>query len=214
MMIFAQNDFVEHISRLITTKSDRRRPSRRFVTGLNYGRHAGPHAWNTRRAAVVVLLYRRNGQWYLPLTLRPPDLAQHAGQISLPGGSIESGESVEHAAWRELEEELRIPATRVQKIGRLSEVYVFVSNFLISPCVAVIQQPFAMQPNPEEVVEVLEIPLTHLVGPSHIVRHQIRRGGVSFSVEAIRFEQHIIWGATATILGELIELVELGSLDT
>ena len=80
----------------------------RYQPQASYGRHFGPAPASARPAAVLVLLYPDAGAWHLPLTLRPMYLADHAGQISLPGGAVEPGESSELAAVRELDEELGV----------------------------------------------------------------------------------------------------------
>ena len=102
---------------------------------LSYGRHAGPAPSTARHAAVMLLLFRRDGRWHLPLTERPSSLLRHGGQISLPGGTIEPGETSEQAAVRELREELGIDAP-VDMLGRLADCYVFASNFVVTPWLA------------------------------------------------------------------------------
>ena len=91
---------------------------------------------NARPAAVVALLYRKKGVWHVPLTLRPDDISQHAGQICFPGGRVEENETLEEAALRELREELG-PISRVRVIGTLTPFYVFVSRHLVTPHVAI-----------------------------------------------------------------------------
>ena len=102
---------------------------------LSYGRHAGPAPHTARHAAVVLLLFRRDGRWHLPLTERPDTLAHHAGQISLPGGAVDAGESSTEAALRELDEELGFNAP-VEVLGQLADCYVFASDFLVTPWVS------------------------------------------------------------------------------
>ncbi len=84
----------------------------RFAPPLSYGRHFGPPAHDARPAAVMVFLYPRDGQWHLPLTVRPDTMLSHAGQISFPGGMVEAGEATRAAALRELEEELGVPSAK------------------------------------------------------------------------------------------------------
>ncbi|MCH2129679.1 MAG: CoA pyrophosphatase [Pirellulaceae bacterium] len=182
-------------------------PSQRFSTELSYGRHTGPPAHDSRRAAVITLLYWQHDEWFIPLTLRPTHLQDHGGQVSLPGGALESEETRQEAACRELQEELGIGANSIQLLGWLPSVYVFASNFLVSPLVATCNERPAIQANPAEVAQVLELPLTHLANPSKYEIRQIRRSGIRFRARGICFGEQFIWGATATILGSLLERI-------
>ena len=180
----------------------------RYQPGLSYGRHFGPAPASARAAAVLVLLYPAAEKWWLPLTVRPDHLTDHAGQISLPGGRIEPSESPERAALRELEEELGVGATNIEMLGELSPIYLYRSNFAIQPCVAVSRSLPAWRPNASEVAELLEIPVDALRSPSATRVEQRSQSGISFSAPAMIWAEHAIWGATAMILAELIALVE------
>ena len=152
---------------------------------------------------MLVLLYQDAGAWHLPLTLRPGYLADHAGQISLPGGAIEPGESSERAAVRELNEELGVDARSIEPLGELSPIYLFRSNYSITPWLAVTQSRPNWQPNPAEVAELVELPLAALLDPRTTTVEVWRDQGVDFQVPAICYQGHVIWGATAMILAEL-----------
>ncbi|MGC3968583.1 MAG: CoA pyrophosphatase [Pirellulales bacterium] len=104
--------------------------------GAAYGRHFGVPTFDVRPAAVLVLLYRRGGAWRVVLTERHADLATHAGQISLPGGLIEAGETVRQAAERELWEETGVAAEGLTPLGALSPINLFSTHFFVQPCVA------------------------------------------------------------------------------
>ncbi len=123
-------------------------PAQRQLTSeLAYGRHFGPPAWNARQAAVLVLLYPHAQAWRVPLTQRPEHMIDHAGQISLPGGTNECDESPEQCAVREYTEELGTRRAQVvQLVGRLSPLYVFASNFWVIPCVAVTERASGVSP--------------------------------------------------------------------
>ena len=97
------------------------------------GKHFETPPADVRQAAVMILLYRHQGEWHIPLTVRAAHLKDHAGQISLPGGRIEPDESPEQAAVREIHEELSISDRNLQLIGRLSSIYLYVSHFFVTP---------------------------------------------------------------------------------
>jgi len=184
----------------------------RFAPSLCFGRHFGSPPHDARQAAVIMALYQKDNEWYLPLTLRPANMKDHAGQICLPGGAIDAHESPELAAARELREELGIPETQVQMLGRLTSLYLFVSNFWVTPLVAVLDRQPQMKPNPAEVEQIIEAPLVQLLDPTHHGEHerkvthqdQVRWNYVAPHIDV---DGQRVWGATAVILGELIELV-------
>jgi len=195
------------VMRLATDLPPRESRSR-FAPALSYGRHFGPAPANARDAAVIILLYRAEGEWRLPLTLRPETMLAHAGQISLPGGEVEPGESSQVAALRELEEELGVPRDGVTLLGSMSPLYVFVSNFLVTPWLAIAPGDVQFLPNPGEVAEVLEASLTDLTNPANHGVSQYRRGHLEFSAPHFSWHDHRIWGATGMILGELTALLD------
>lgn len=189
-------------------------PSRRtpaecpsFCPELTYGRHRGPATPDFRPAAVVVLLYPHDGEWHLPLTLRPKHLNDHAGQISLPGGAKEPGETDEQCALREMDEELGVASAGIHVVGRLSELFVYASNFLVQPFVAVTAGTPEFLPNPIEVDELLEMPIVHLFDAANYGSHTITRRAIAFKAPSILYRNHHIWGATAMILSELTSVL-------
>jgi 8-oxo-dGTP pyrophosphatase MutT (NUDIX family) len=163
---------------------------------------------NARPAAVLLLLYPREGRWHLPLTLRPEHLPAHAGQVSLPGGAIGPGETSRGAATREFHEELGGLGEPIRLLGPLSPIYVPASNFRIEPWVGVAQRRPVMTPNPQEVAELLEIPLSHLLDPASLGRHVREYDGARYEAPHFLWPPHRIWGATCRILGELVMIVE------
>jgi 8-oxo-dGTP pyrophosphatase MutT (NUDIX family) len=175
---------------------------------LSYGRHAGPAPHTARRAAVVLLLLKRNGKWHLPLTERPLTLAHHAGQISLPGGSIDTGESSLDAALRELNEELGFEAPH-QVLGQLADCYVFASDFLVTPWVIASFEPVAdWRPHTREVQSVIEMPLDILLDEKATGRLTIERGPLVFHAPCIHIGPARVWGATCIILNELTAVLQ------
>ena len=178
----------------------------RMSPELSYGRHAGPAPHTARPAAVMLLLFRRAGRWHLPLTERPATLARHAGQVSLPGGSLEPGESACQAALRELSEELGIDGG-VQILGRLADCYVFASDFLVTPWVAAANFEPHWKPHASEVQGVVELPLEALLDERNIGQITIERGPLLFHAPCLHVKNSCIWGATSVILAELADVL-------
>jgi len=177
-----------------------------FAPELSYGRQYGPADADAKPASVTILLYPHQGQWQLPLTLRPEHLPDHAGQVSFPGGAVDAGESSKTAALRELREELGVQAG-VRILGALTTAYVFASNFVVTPWVAHTYARPAMEPCPAEVAELIEAPLADLVDPAHHGRHQVSRNGLEFIAPHFQCGAHRVWGVTAIMLGELIAVL-------
>lgn len=220
MNIFASNPDEKGLGDRLANRLASERPLPRSAarTSLAYGRHRGPAPLGTRLAAVVIALYRNlQGEWTIPLTLRPRSLQHHGGQISLPGGRIERGEDVYAAALREFREELGVQPSVLFRIGELSSQYVFASANLVRPVVAIVQPPSGpWRPDPREVEQVIELPLSVLMENSHhVVRTReivIRNAGQSVGMLAMEtpgfhFENHHIWGATALILDQLAQIL-------
>ncbi len=185
----------------------------KFAPALCYGRHFGYAPCDVRPAAVIMALYQKQGDWFLPLTRRPTNMKDHAGQICLPGGGVEKGESPADASLRELEEELGIPATDVELLGNMPGLNLYVSNFWVTPFVAVLPAEPKFVANPDEVADVIESPLAALIDPANHRLKQRRVGGSgepgwSYRVPYIAVGDKRIWGATAVILGGLIEIVD------
>ncbi|KAA5540503.1 CoA pyrophosphatase [Roseiconus nitratireducens] len=203
------------------------RPHSRFGPRLAYGRHRGPARIHSRAAAVVAMLYPHGdrGELCLTLTRRPTTLSHHGGQICLPGGKIEDGESADQAALREFREELGVDPGGVETIGRLSPIYVFASDNRVETIVLLSQGPWnRWDPDPVEVDEVIEIPLTELVQPERwrvCCKKRSRTGkrasgdGVfhfefgyqSLEVADLEGRRHEIWGATAILIDELARVL-------
>jgi 8-oxo-dGTP pyrophosphatase MutT (NUDIX family) len=173
---------------------------------LSYGRHAGPPPPSASFAAVMLLLFPHDGCWHIPLTQRPAAMLRHGGQISLPGGRIEPGETTAEAARRELREELGV-ADPVEIIGRLPDRYVYASDYIVKPHVAFIDHRPDWSPDAHEVERVVEMPLAHLLNPASIGRMTIHRGPLTFHAPCFVFDGDRIWGVTAVVLGDLIHVI-------
>ena len=163
---------------------------------------------DARPAAVLILLYWNQSQWWLPLTLRRRDLPDHGGQISLPGGALEPGETSCQAAVREFCEELGVENFQPRILGQLSTIYIERSGFRVDPWVAVTNSRPSMCPSSSEVEELLEVPLAHLLDPAHFGSHRREYRGQPYEAPHFSFGPHRIWGATCLILGEFVTLIE------
>jgi 8-oxo-dGTP pyrophosphatase MutT (NUDIX family) len=174
---------------------------------LAYGRHHGPIPDDARQAAVLLALHRTPGGWSIPAILRPDTMKTHAGQVSLPGGLIETGETVAQTALREFEEELGSASAALRIIGQLTPVYVFVSGFEITPLVAVCPGSLVFEPNPHEVAAVVGLPMAELNDPACRGQHVIERRGLRFTVPHFAIAGQQVWGATSLILAEFVALL-------
>ncbi len=182
--------------------------ARRFSPSLSYGRHFGPPMHDARYAAVMILLEPSDSGWTIPLTVRPNHLPDHPGQVCLPGGRLEAGESAAQAAEREFCEELGFTRFPSQTIGSLQSIYVYNSNFYLTPCVAIASQPQTYSPNPEEVEQVVHMPLAHLMDLDHHIVKAHRRGRVGWTALGIEVGGVHVWGATAIVLGDLAAVLQ------
>jgi 8-oxo-dGTP pyrophosphatase MutT (NUDIX family) len=163
-----------------------------------------------RHAACLLLLFPRHGRTHLVLTLRADTLGRHGGQVSLPGGAIEPGESYEQAALREAQEEIGLDPSVVQTLGALTPLDIPVSGFRLHPIVAATADRPALHASEGEVARILEIPLEELVDPARLVWRTSKRDDREVAVPAFVVDDADIWGATAMVLAEFLALVGEG----
>ena len=180
---------------------------RLFAPDLAYGRHAGPPALGARQAAVLVLVYPHAGDWFVPTIVRTQAMKEHAGQIALPGGSVDAGESPAQTALREFEEELGASRAEIDVLGALTPINVFNSNFYVRPFLGICAARPDFRPSAAEVAELIEIPLKALLSPENHSSHKILRRGVTFRAPHIQIGPHRVWGATCMILAEVMALM-------
>jgi 8-oxo-dGTP pyrophosphatase MutT (NUDIX family) len=134
------------------------------------------------------------------LTQRSADLADHAGQISFPGGRVEThDESHAAAALREAAEEIGLPPERVDVLGQLAD-YETVTGYRVAPIVGWIEPPLSLTPDPLEVSAIFEVPLAFLLDPENQKRHFRMIGTLRRDYWAIPYGDRYIWGATAAML--------------
>ncbi len=161
-----------------------------------------------REGSVLLLLYPINGITHTVLTVRSASLRTHAGQISLPGGRIDCGETATEAALREAWEELHIKREELEVIGPLSGLYIPPSNFCLQPIVAYANHRPHFQPQEAEVADLLEIPIDFFAGPSNRRVEYWKFGQEKRRIPFFLYQQHKIWGATGMIMSEMVALWE------
>lgn len=150
------------------------------------------------------------GDPHLVLTRRRADLRRHAGEISFPGGRQDPDDPrLQDTALREAEEEIGLDRSQVQLMGELTPVSTFATNYLIHPFVATIPAGQVWRLSPLEVDGVIELPISSLRRGR--TRTTLQRRGFSFETDAYVVDDHLIWGATARILQELLERVQQGA---
>jgi 8-oxo-dGTP pyrophosphatase MutT (NUDIX family) len=160
-----------------------------------------------KEAGVLILLYRHDNQLYLPLTRRTDILENHKGQISLPGGAREGGETLQATALREACEELQACLGEQDVIGTLTPLYIPPSQFLMSPFVAYTPRRPRFVRDPVEVAEIIETPLDLLLDPATIVWEDWVIRDVPAKVPFFHVNGHKVWGATAMVLSEFVTLL-------
>ncbi len=207
----SQMDLAALLRRHLSSDVDReqRHASRmRFSPSLSYGRHFGPAAPTAKQAAVMVMLESNESGWTIPLTERPAHLPDHPGQISLPGGRLEPGESHLEAACREFAEELGTATFPGELVGELQSIYVYNSDYFVRPFVAISPGRIDYVPCQREVERVIHLPVQLLMDDSTLRPQEFRRGKASWLSNTIHYDNALIWGATAIILGEFARIMQ------
>jgi 8-oxo-dGTP pyrophosphatase MutT (NUDIX family) len=164
-------------------------------------------------ASVLILIYQRNGQYHIPLIQRTShnEADQHRGQIALPGGKFEDNDvNYMQTALRESNEEIGIDLNKVTIAGNLTPLYVGVSNFLIHPYVGTFEGDPQFLKQENEVEEIIHSPINHFFDDSKksITDMRVRKNIILPSVPYFDIKEKVVWGATAMILSEFIDLLE------
>jgi 8-oxo-dGTP pyrophosphatase MutT (NUDIX family) len=157
-------------------------------------------------AAVLVPLYVSDGGLHAVFTRRRDDMRRHPGEISFPGGRQDDDETdLRLTALREAEEEIGLPGRAVEIVGALQPTPTIATNYAVYPFVGLIEPGHAWRPSAYEVAEVLELPLRAL--RDGYERRRLLRRGVPFRTDVYCVDDNLIWGATARIVGDLLERV-------
>lgn len=159
------------------------------------------------QAAVLIPLFRKEGEYHVLLTRRTEKVGTHKGQISFPGGRRDEGEPLLTTALREAHEEIGIQEQDVRILGELDDMCTLTSDFCIAPFVGLIPYPYSFNVNDQEIAEIIEVPLSAFLDGTTF-REELRvRNGQPLHVCFYEHGEHIIWGATARILKQLMDLI-------
>jgi 8-oxo-dGTP pyrophosphatase MutT (NUDIX family) len=172
---------------------------------------SGLDANSLRPAAALLLIYPHDDAWHVPLTVRGSSLRHHTGQVSLPGGRLDVGETVEEAALREAHEEVGVVPTEVEVLGRLTSLPVYVSGHLLHPVVGFSQKRPKFTLASHEVERLIEVPITLLREPERVLWEERTRILPPRGVMNVPYFDVLdtrVWGATAMVLAEFVALVE------
>ncbi len=184
-------------------------PSIRFTEFKKRPEHS-----NARESSVLILLYYKNGAWHIPFMQRPVYKGAHSGQVSFPGGKTEKGDINYFAtAIREAEEEIGIVAKDVQPLGALTSLYIPNSNFVVYPQVGVLHYEPTFKPDKREVETIIEAPLSSLANPENIKWFSRNINDIKVDAPFFSFNNFEIWGATAMILSEFLQVLKLNELN-
>ncbi len=148
-----------------------------------------------------------SGDAHVVLTVRADSLGRHSGQVSLPGGGVEPGETLEQAALREAHEEIGLRLEQVRVLGALTALDIPVSGFRLHPVLAVTASHPRLSPSDAEVAHILEVGLEDLLNPENLVSAERERDGFPLKVPAFHVGGHEIWGATAMVLAEFLAML-------
>lgn len=162
-----------------------------------------------RAAAGLALLFPRGEDTALLLTVRGTHVATHRGQVSLPGGAVEAGESVEAAAIREAEEEIGLPRDVPVLRARLTPLHIPVSGYVLHPVIATVPAPPEVRPCEREVDRIVEVALSQLASREFSRFETIERDGFVMEVPFFPVAGEKLWGATAMVVAELLAVLGL-----
>ena len=171
---------------------------------------------NPKQSAVLMLIYPKNDIPHFTLIQRTAYEGTHGGQISFPGGKQEAEESLKETALRETFEEIGVAPDKIQVLGEITQIYIPPSNFLVSPFIGFVDFEPVFTPEMKEVEEIIEVKISDLTDASKIKQKKIKVGKytetpVLIDVPYFDLNHNTVWGATATILSEVRQMLINGS---
>ena len=158
-------------------------------------------------AAVLVPLFKKEENCHLLFTKRSEEVKYHKGEVSFPGGVVDEKDlELINTALREAHEEIGLKENDVQIIGVLDDI-VTITEFIVTPIVGLFPYPYPFKVSEVEIAELIEVPLGSLLDEDSFSEREIFRGGQKEIVYAYQYGKHIIWGATARILKQFLDLI-------
>lgn len=175
------------------------------VNGTNNTKNYKPAHDDFRNSSVLVPIVSWKQELEIILTLRTQSI-NHGGQLSFPGGGKEGDETIIETALREAQEEIGLSNEGVHIVGQLTSLYVGHSDNMVTPVVAFLEEEQSFTPNPNEVDEIISVPISKLVQEQNLVEEDWDLRGTPYRVPFWDIHRVPLWGATAMMLNELIEL--------
>jgi 8-oxo-dGTP pyrophosphatase MutT (NUDIX family) len=191
-MNYCEKDFVDQIGKILSSRK------RRVIEHPPFS-----------HAAVLVPLFKKGKDCHLLFTKRSDQVKYHKGEISFPGGVVDE-EDLEliSTALREAHEEIGLKKSDVQIIGILDDI-VTITEFIVTPIVGLFPYPYPFKVSEVEIAELIEVPLSSLLHQECFSEKEIIRGGQKEVIYAYQYEKHLIWGATARILKQFLDLITI-----
>ena len=189
-MNYCEKDSIDQIRNILSSRV------RKVINNLSFA-----------RAAVLVPLYKKGEDCHLLFTKRTDKVKYHKGEISFPGGVFDEEDSeLEKTALREAFEEVGLKEKDVQIIGALDDI-VTITGFIITPFVGLFPYPYPFKVSEIEIAELIEAPLSFFLKGDCYSEQVIFRMDREEMVDVFQYENHIIWGATARILKQFLDLI-------
>ena len=189
-MKYCEKDFIDQIRKMLSSRK------RKVIEHPPFS-----------HAAVLVPLFKKGGDCHLLFTKRSDQVKYHKGEISFPGGVVdEEDKELINTALREAFEEIGLKESDVQIIGVLDDI-VTITEFIVTPIVGLFPYPYPFKVSEVEIAELIEVPLAFLLDEDCFSEREISRGGQREIVYAYQYGEHIIWGATARILKQFLDLI-------
>jgi 8-oxo-dGTP pyrophosphatase MutT (NUDIX family) len=164
---------------------------------------------STRRSAILMMFYPKGEDIFLPLILRPQYDGVHGGQMAFPGGRVElKDKDIQATALREAQEEIGIKATDVKVISNLTELFIPPSNMFCQPVLGFMPYRPDFYPDEREVAGIFEVSISEILDPSIVQVRTVETRGVKLETPCFVIQDQIVWGATALMIAELIEILK------